>query len=157
MQLDFKCCLLEPRESGVSEEMRRELCGSQSGGPPWLLLPWVVWSVHSGSIVQKRTRCQAPVLRGVETSPFSSLPVPSRLQAPWHLNWLFWSSELVQLAWDFIGYVKLVSRRCLFSVINADMFPLPSLPAPTIPKAPAVFPLGESRVKAAASDLNQSL
>lgn len=52
------CAHLEPLELGVYEEMRKEPCSHRYGAPR--LSPS---GLHSASIVQKRMRCQASVLR----------------------------------------------------------------------------------------------
>ena len=95
-----------PLESGASEEA--------SG----LLLACNV-EAHSGSVVPRRLRCQAAVLRR-SSNLFLCLLflyVPSSFLAP-ELVVQVW--QVVQMAWYFIGPIKPVSKRCLFSDINTD-------------------------------------
>lgn len=65
MWLDLEAAHLECRESQsrVSEEMRKGHYRLQGVKPPGFLPPQVTWGLHNGSTVQKRMRCQTPVLR----------------------------------------------------------------------------------------------
>ena len=94
----------EPPESGASEEA--------SG----LLLAGNVEAQHS--VVPRRMRCQAAVLRRGRNLFPSSLPACPLLHLAPELVVQVW--QVVRMAWYFIGPVKPVSKRCLFSDINTD-------------------------------------